>query len=271
MLDTVTTRSPMRSSSRPVSAKCPRWLTPNWVSKPSAVRRIGMFMMPALLTSTSKPPCWAAKSRTEARLPRSSAATVTSPSMPSAICWALAVLRQAITTLAPLAARVRVTISPSPPLAPVTTKVRPCWSGVSASVIAMPATVPAGTGPIPRRLGHAVGDRHRAAVADHVGLQRARGLQVAGAQRDPDRAGQFRDREAHRAAGCFVQHLDRGVAQHPAQRVVVVALEDARGADGAVDRPLQVGIQGADALGRQRRRRRVQQRGQLRRLPGVLG
>ena len=40
-------------SSRPVRAKCPRWLTPNWDSKPSLVIVFGFHMMPALLTSTS--------------------------------------------------------------------------------------------------------------------------------------------------------------------------------------------------------------------------
>ena len=41
------------SSSRPVSAKWPRWLVPSWSSKPSAVSRRGGAMTPALLTSES--------------------------------------------------------------------------------------------------------------------------------------------------------------------------------------------------------------------------
>jgi hypothetical protein len=43
-------------------------------------------------------------------------------------------LRTAITTCAPFAASARAVSSPSPPLAPVTTTVRPCWLGISAAL-----------------------------------------------------------------------------------------------------------------------------------------
>ena len=50
---TVTTREPgaasTRSSSRPVSAKWPRWLVPNCNSKPSLVVDFGVIITPALL------------------------------------------------------------------------------------------------------------------------------------------------------------------------------------------------------------------------------
>ena len=56
-LDIVTTRGvrppPSAPSSRPVSAKWPRWLVPNCSSKPSAVSRRGGAITPALLSSRS--------------------------------------------------------------------------------------------------------------------------------------------------------------------------------------------------------------------------
>src|SRR6202035_4438562 len=52
------------SSSKPVSAKCPRWLVPNWSSNPSCVIDFGVPMTPALLISRSM---WS-------NLPRNSAA-----------------------------------------------------------------------------------------------------------------------------------------------------------------------------------------------------
>ena len=76
----VTTLAPGRASregsSRPVKAKCPRWLVPNCISKPSVVTRAGMAMTPALLTRMSNP-SWLlrnafAKVRMESRSARSS-------------------------------------------------------------------------------------------------------------------------------------------------------------------------------------------------------
>jgi hypothetical protein len=49
------------------------------------------------------------------------------------------VVRHAMITEAPWAARSRAVHAPSPLLAPVTTKVRPVWSGMSAAVQGMPA------------------------------------------------------------------------------------------------------------------------------------
>ena len=74
-------RRPRRSAgiSSAVSAKWPRWSTPNCISKPSSVRRSGIPITPALLTSRSIV-SWAARigsaaSRTDASEPRSSATT----------------------------------------------------------------------------------------------------------------------------------------------------------------------------------------------------
>ena len=83
VLDSVTTRASSRpsisGSSRLVSAKWPRWLVPNWSSKPSAVWRRGGAITPALLISRSRPSWLAAKrsanDRTEARLARSSSSS----------------------------------------------------------------------------------------------------------------------------------------------------------------------------------------------------
>ena len=83
LLESVTTRASSRPSispiSRPVSAKWPRWLVPNWSSKPSAVLRRGVAITPALLISRSRP-WWPARkrsanSRTESRLARSSSSS----------------------------------------------------------------------------------------------------------------------------------------------------------------------------------------------------
>src|SRR5829696_4298380 len=49
----VTTRSVTWPSSRPVSAKWPRWFVPIWVSKPSLVRASGTAITPALLIRAS--------------------------------------------------------------------------------------------------------------------------------------------------------------------------------------------------------------------------
>jgi hypothetical protein len=84
-----------------------------------------MFIRPALLISTSNSPACRAKVRTEDRSARFSAATRTSPSMPSATRCALAVSRQAMITVPPLRASMLVVCLPMPPFAPVITKVRP--------------------------------------------------------------------------------------------------------------------------------------------------
>ncbi len=84
-LVTATTRAPGRwrsaGSSAPVSAKWPRWFTPNCISKPSAVRRRGNAITPALATSTSTPApsdtIRSANARTDANDARSSTSTRT--------------------------------------------------------------------------------------------------------------------------------------------------------------------------------------------------
>ena len=130
-----------------MSAKWPRWLVPNWSSKPSAVRRRGGAITPALLTSRSRPSWLAAKrsanDRTEARLARSSSSS--SGFGPYAVAatsaWAarpLSRLRQAMTTSAPWRASSRAVTSPIPLFAPVTTAMRPVWSGMSCA--SQPAT-----------------------------------------------------------------------------------------------------------------------------------
>ena len=123
-LETVTTRSLIRSSSRPVSAKCPRWLVPICSSKPSLVRRNGVAITPALLTSTaiSRP---AANSRTEARSAKSRRSTSVLPGIPAAARSPLPMSRQASTTCAPARASSVAVTAPNPLFAPVTTIVRP--------------------------------------------------------------------------------------------------------------------------------------------------
>ncbi len=119
-------------------AKCPRWLVPNWSSKPSAVVRFGVYITPALLISRSMRG-WAARSsaaaeRTESREVRSRAWTVTSPEMRAAARPPFSGSRTARTTLAPRSASIRAVSKPSPVLAPVTTATLPCWSGMCCSV-----------------------------------------------------------------------------------------------------------------------------------------
>ncbi|OAR25684.1 hypothetical protein A8W25_08990 [Streptomyces sp. ERV7] len=144
-LETDTTRAAgaarSRDRSRPVSAKWPRWFTPNCRSKPSVVLPYGSAITPALLTRRSSV-SWryvSAKARTEDRSARSSGANATfapytwrwiraSASLP------LASLRQARITWAPLRASSRAVTSPMPLFAPVTTAVRPLWSGMSLAL-----------------------------------------------------------------------------------------------------------------------------------------
>ena len=82
MLDMVATREPgvasNSGSSRAVSAKWPRWFTPNCISAPSPVRASSIAMSPALLTSrSSRPERPAANAATLSRSARSSAPTST--------------------------------------------------------------------------------------------------------------------------------------------------------------------------------------------------
>lgn len=138
MLLTVTTREPgtgsIRSSSSPVSAKWPRWLVPNCISKPSRVVCLGVYITPALLISrsmrSSRDRSAAAAVRTESSEVRSSACTVTSPVMRAAACSPFSTLRTASTTDAPRSASALAVSYPSPVLAPVTTATRPRWSGM---------------------------------------------------------------------------------------------------------------------------------------------
>ena len=130
--ETVTTRAAMRSSSRLVSAKCPRWFVPNWSSKPSTVRDSGGTITPALLISRSTSPCQsAANARMEPRLARSSGRT-SAPGMPAAAASPFVVSRTARTTCAPAPASARAAARPMPELAPVMIAVRPVRSGRSA-------------------------------------------------------------------------------------------------------------------------------------------
>src|ERR1700733_3608664 len=122
-------------SSRLVSAKWPRWLVPNWSSKPSGVRVSGTCMMPALLIRTSMGSCHDdAKARTDDRELRSSSRTSVSLAMPFATARPLAGLRTASTTCAPAWASASAVALPSPLVAPVTMNVLPAKSGRSAAV-----------------------------------------------------------------------------------------------------------------------------------------
>ncbi len=117
MLDMVTTRDPSvarsNGSSRAVRAKWPRWLTPMWVSNPSAVSPRSTAIRPALLASRSRRGSEArpaANFSTDARLARSSGLTSSGPATPSArkapaAASPAASSRQAMITRAPPPAR----------------------------------------------------------------------------------------------------------------------------------------------------------------------
>ena len=150
VLETFTTREPavarIRGSSRPESAKWPRWLVPSCISKPSAVLRRGIAITPALFTRMSirswRAENCLAKSRTEARLARSRGASSVEAAgcslrSSSAACCPRFGSRHASTTCAPAAASDLTASSPMPLLAPVTTIVRPVWSGMSLAVQGM--------------------------------------------------------------------------------------------------------------------------------------
>jgi len=107
---------------------------PICISKPSAVRALGTAITPALLTSTSIGPDASANARTDARSARSNRETLTSPVIRAAAVSPLETVRQASTTRAPFVAKAAAVAAPRPELAPVTTMVRPVWSGISATV-----------------------------------------------------------------------------------------------------------------------------------------
>src|SRR3954451_14793074 len=152
LLLTVTTREPslripsrsnIEGSSKPVSAKWPRWLVPSCCSKPSAVTCRGIAITPALLTSRSSCGTSAcrlsAKARIDASEERSSGRTSTAASGTCSTTRARAVSpraasRQPMMTRAPAWASSRVVTRPSPLLAPVTTATRPDWLGMSRAL-----------------------------------------------------------------------------------------------------------------------------------------
>lgn len=116
-----------------MSAKWPRKLVANCDSTPWGLSRHGTALIPALLSSRSRgrSPQPAANARTESRSSVSSR-RISTPAGNNAS--ALATLRTATTTSAPRAASSRAATSPSPLVAPVTTAVRPVWSGMSSKV-----------------------------------------------------------------------------------------------------------------------------------------
>jgi hypothetical protein len=133
----------IRPSSSPVRAKWPRWLVASVRSNPSSVTSRGIAITPALLISRSRLGQAAricpAASRTEASDARSRCTTSTlapaaADRIRSAARSVLPRSRPASTTAAPCPASTSAVSSPRPPLAPVTTAVRPDWSGTSAAV-----------------------------------------------------------------------------------------------------------------------------------------
>ena len=127
------------SSSRPVSAKWPRWLVPSWLSKPSfgqpSRRRhhAGVIdqQVDAVALAGLRGRELARRSRDRrgrAARPRA-ARRAPPPRIAEAASSSLAVLRAAITTLAPARASSRAVTRPSPLFAPVTTATRPAGRG----------------------------------------------------------------------------------------------------------------------------------------------
>src|SRR6266540_528697 len=132
--DTTTTRAGAlarsRSSSRSVSRKWPRWLTPKVVSKPSSVSVRRRWINPALFTRTSswsnRPRKSAANDRMDRKLARSSGITSTDElPLRSAISWRAArprsSLRAVMTTCAPADATPTAASLPIPVFPPVIT------------------------------------------------------------------------------------------------------------------------------------------------------
>ena len=118
-----------------MSAKWPRWFVPICISKPSAVCACGMFITPALLISTSMSSVGPVREGADRR----EVGQVEPADLGVALdlgggALALRVSRTARTTWAPAAPSARAASKPMPLLAPVMTKVRPVWSGRSATV-----------------------------------------------------------------------------------------------------------------------------------------
>src|ERR1700758_5490405 len=116
---------------RLTNTKWPRWLVPNCVSKPSAVRPNGVAITPALAITTSKGSPFASNASAQARtlfmLARSSSTTSKLPPLAAAslrtcsvAAFAFGKSRAAPTTCAPCAARERAVSTPSPAETPVT-------------------------------------------------------------------------------------------------------------------------------------------------------
>ena len=142
--ETVTTRPSLLAtswgSSRPVSRNGPKWLVAIWSSRPSTVRWCEVPITPALLTSTSIAPTAAIRAaarRTELRSARSSTtlsrlARGAARRIDASASSSRLSVRPASTRRAPRRASSRAVWWPIPPtVGPVTTIVRPDWSGRS--------------------------------------------------------------------------------------------------------------------------------------------
>ena len=157
-------RLPERPDQVARQREVPTWSTPNWVSKPSAVSRRGMAIVPASLPRTGssswsarKPPANSRPSRgprgrTPAPPGRSRG---TSASVSSRARSPRSTLRQAMTMVAPARANARDPARPMPEFAPVTTTVRSTMSGTSAAAHASlgghrSGGLPAPLGSVPR-------------------------------------------------------------------------------------------------------------------------
>src|SRR5215467_3551272 len=200
LLLTVTTRDPgtgsIRSSSRPVSAKWPRWLVPSCSSNPSAVVPRGGIISPALLMSRSRRE-WLARicsaaARTESSEARSRRTTETvacgaAADSRATARSALPVSRQARIVTAARCASTAAASNPMPVFAPVTTAVRPCWPGTSATVhgrcLVFVAISPPWGGPGRRESVRRTGSRAHGAVSSRAGNSPVKGR--AGRHPDP--------------------------------------------------------------------------------------
>ena len=147
MLDIVATRLPgvrvSSGSSRAVSAKCPRWLTPSCSSNPSAVRPSSTRHEAGVVHEQVEPVVLGREAVGEGG-DRGQVGQVERPDvdqrgrqlpqqLPAGGVGAPGVAAGEHDR-APRAASTRATSSPRPELAPVTTARRPVWSGTSASV-----------------------------------------------------------------------------------------------------------------------------------------
>jgi hypothetical protein len=140
-----------RGKRRAVNRKWPRWLVPNCISKPSAVRASGHAMTPALLTRTSRRSMRASNSSAEVRmLSRSARSTcwkLVAPPISSTTARPLASSRPHSTTRAPADANARADSLPSPLVAPVTAMVRPLRSRPATTSSVVVSTSKAIRGP----------------------------------------------------------------------------------------------------------------------------